>query len=136
MPKEMRRSRTGIGKGLGEEEKGKGLDASQHVPNGEGGEGVAGTTEGVKGGEGAKPKSKGKYKLIDVRNLATLVDDIVKWGTELAKNRDKGEKGARYREWTEFAHWQVIATGDLINKCVHMDGVAPDYMDKGCWAML
>ena len=136
MPKEMSRSLTGIGKGQGGEEKGKGLNASQYVPNGEGGEGVAGTTEGEKRGEGGNPKSKGRYKLIDARNLGTLVDDIVKWGTELAKNRDKQEKGVRYREWGEFAHRQVIATGDLINKCVHMDGVAPEYMDNGCWAML
>ena len=124
------------GKGPSAEEKGKGLDASQHAPNGERGEGVAGTTEGEKGGKGTKPKPKGRYKLIDGRNLATLVDDIIKWGAELAKNRDKGEKGARYREWAEFAHRQVIATGDLINKCVHMDVVAPDHMENGGWAML
>ena len=68
--------------------------------------------------------------------MATLVDDMVKWGAELAKNRDNGEKGVRYREWAEFAHRQVIATGDLINKCIHMDGVAPDHMENGGWAML
>ena len=75
-------------KGPSGEEKGKGLDASQHALNGEGGEGVAGTTGGGKGSERGKPKPKGRYKLIDGRNLATLVDDIVKWGAELAKNRD------------------------------------------------
>ena len=69
-------------------------------------------------------------------NLATLVDDIVKWRAEMAKNRQNGEKGARNREWAEFAHQQVIAMGDLINKCVHMDGVVPDHMDNGGWAML
>ena len=77
---------------------------------------MAGIAEGVTGGEGGKSKPKGRYKLIDGRNLATLVDDIVKWGAELASNREKGEKGARYREWVEFAHRQIIATGDLINK--------------------
>ena len=54
----------------------------------------------------------------------------------MAKNRDKGEKGARYREWAEFAHRQVIATGDLINKCIYIDGVAPDHMENGGWAIL
>ena len=27
-------------------------------------------------------------------------------------------------------------TSDLINKCIHMDGVASDHMDNGGWAML
>ena len=35
-------------------EKGKGLDASQHAPNGENGERKTGTAEGEKGGEGGK----------------------------------------------------------------------------------
>ena len=126
----------GNGKGPSGEEKGKGLDASQHAPNVESSEGVAGTTEGEKGGEGGKPKPKGRSKVIDARNLASLVDDIFKWGAEMAKNRDKGEKGVRDREWAEFTHRQVIATGDLINKCVHIDGVAPDHMDNGGWSTL
>ena len=123
-------------KGPSGEYKGKGLDASQHAPNGEGDKGMAGTAEGAEGGERGKPKPKGRYKLIDGRNLATLVDDMVKWGAELASNREKGEKGARYREWVEFAHRQVIAMGDLINKCVHMDGVAQAHMDNRGWAIL
>ena len=77
-------------KGPSEEEKDKGLDASQHALNGEGDEGAAGTTGGGKGGEGGKPKPKRRYKLIDGRNLATLVDNILKWGAELVNNRDNG----------------------------------------------
>ena len=98
--------------------------ASQHVPCGEGDKGVAETADGEKGSEGGKPKPKARYRLIDGRNLATLVDDIINWGPELAKNREQREKGARYREWAEFAHRQVVETGDLINKCVHIHGVA------------
>ena len=45
----------------------------------------------MKGGEGGKPKPKGRYKLIDGRTLATLVDDIVKWGAEVAMNRENVE---------------------------------------------
>lgn len=97
---------------------------------------MAGTVEGVKGGEGGKPKPKGKYKLIDGRNLLILVDDIIKWGAEMAKNRENEEKGARYREWVEFTDRQVIATGNIINKCVHMNGVAQDHLDNGGWAVL
>ena len=122
--------------GSSEEENGKGLDASQYAPSEEGDEAVVWTAEGEKGGKGGKPKPKGRYKVIDRRNLATLVGDIVKWGAELSNNREKSEKCARYSDWAEFAHRQVIATGDLINKCVHMDGVAPDHMGNGGWAIL
>ena len=65
-------------KGPSGEDKGKRLDASQHAPSGEGNKRVAGTAEGEKGGEGGKPKLKGRYKLIDGRNLSTLVNDIVR----------------------------------------------------------
>ena len=58
------------------------------------------------------------------------------WGAELIKNREKGEKGTRYEEWAEFALRQVIATGDLINKWIYMNGVAPDHIENGGWAML
>ena len=122
--------------GLSGKDKGKRLDASQQSPIGEGVKGVAGTAEDEKGGEGGNRKPKGRYKLIDGRNVVTLVDDIVKWGAELAKNKEKREKGARYREWAEFAHKQVIGTGDLNNKSVYMDGVEPDHIDNRGWAML
>ena len=123
-------------KGPSGEYKGKGLDGSQHAPNGESGKVTGETTEGEKGGDKERPKPKGRYKLINGRNLATLVDDIVKWGSEMAKISDKGDKGATNREWAEFAHRQVIATGDLINKRIHIAGVAPDHIDNGGWAML
>ena len=48
-------------KGLCGEEKGKGLDASQYAPSGEDNTGAAGTVEWEKGGEGGKPKPKGRY---------------------------------------------------------------------------
>ena len=79
---------------------------------------------------------RGRYKLIDRRNLATLVDDIIGWRAKLAKNRENGEKGVKYREWAELAYQQVVVTGDPVNKCVHMDGVAPDHMDNGGWVIL
>ena len=83
----------GIGKGPRGAEKHKGLNASQHAPNDQGGEGAAGTTDGVKGGEGGKPKPKRRYKLIDGRNLATLVDDIVKGGRSWLRIGTKGRRG-------------------------------------------
>ena len=67
-------------KGPSGEDKSKGLDATQHAPSGEEDKGASGNVEGEKGDEGGKPKPKGRYKLIEGRNLATLVDDIVKWG--------------------------------------------------------
>ena len=123
-------------KGPSGEHKVKGLDASQHTPNKEIDKGVAGTAEGEEGGEEGKSKPKGRYKLIDGRNLATHVNDIVKCGTNKAKNRGKGEMGARYREWAEFAYRPAIETGDFINKCVHKHGVALDHMNNEGWAML
>ena len=123
-------------KGPRGEDKGKGLDASQHATNGQDDKGVVGAAEGEKGVAEGKPKPKRRYKLIDGRNLVTLVKDNLKWGAELAKNREKVEKGARYSEWAEFTHRQVIGTGDPINKSVFMDGVAPDHVDNSGCAML
>lgn len=60
-----------------------------------------------------------------------MVDDIMKWGTEMGKYEKNGGKGAKYKDWADFAHRQVIATGDLIDRCIHMDGAAQDHMERG-----
>lgn len=73
---------------------------------------------------------------MDGRNLPTLVDEIVKWGSEMGINNQKGEKGAKYRYWVEFAHRQVSATWDLIIRCIHIDGLAQDHMVSGRWTIL
>ena len=60
----------------------------------------------------------------------------MKWGSEMGKYEKNGEKGAKYRDWADFTHRQVIATGDLIDRCIRMDGVAQDHMERGGWTVL
>ena len=74
--------------------------------------------------------------MYDDRTLGDMMRDIIVAAAAMVEAKEKGMKGSVYRDWVDTSNQRIIATGNAIERGIHMEMFMKEGHTRGGWLSL